>query len=67
MDIKGLKIHFTDNQKLKITEDLKDILDTGQLAAGKYVKLFEDNWSKINNCKFGIAVSSGGAAFRGFI
>ena len=26
MDIKGLKIHFTDNQKLKITEDLKDIL-----------------------------------------
>ena len=64
MDIKGLKIHFTDNQKLKITEDLKDILDTGQLAAGKYVKMFEDNWSKINNCKFGIAVSSGGAALE---
>ena len=31
MDIKGLKIP-TDNQKLKITEDLKDILNNGRIA-----------------------------------
>ena len=64
MDIKGLKIYFTDKQKNKILEDVKDILDSGQLAAGKYVQSFEQNWSKLNNCKFGVAVSSGGAALE---
>jgi len=64
MDVKGLKIHFTDKQKSKILEDLKDILDTGQLAAGKYVQLFEEKWSKINNCKYGVAVSNGGSALE---
>ena len=64
MEIKGLKIHFTDKQKSKISESLKDILDTGQLAAGKYVQAFEQNWSKLNNCKFGVAVSNGGAALE---
>ena len=64
MEIKGLKIHFTDKQKTKILDDVKDILDSGQLAAGKYVQLFEQNWSKMNNCKHGIAVSSGGGALE---
>lgn len=64
MEIKGLKIHFTDKQKSKISESLKDILDTGQLAAGKYVQTFEENWSKYNNCKYGVAVSNGGAALE---
>ena len=43
MDIKGLKIYFTDNQKSKIFEDINDILNTGQLASGKYVESFEQN------------------------
>ena len=64
MDIKGLKIYFTENQKLKITEDLNDILNTGQLASGKYVETFEKNWSEFNKCKYGIAVSNGGAALE---
>ena len=64
MEIKGLKIHFTEQQKKKIINEVKDILDSGQLAAGKYVQAFEQNWSKLNNCKHGIAVSSGGAALE---
>ena len=64
MEIKGLKIHFTDQQKAKILDEVKDILDSGQLASGKYVQSFEQNWSKLNNCKHGIAVSSGGAALE---
>ena len=63
-EIKGLKIHFTNKQKSKIFEDLKDILDTGQLAAGKYVEMFEKNWSDFNNCLYGIAVSNGGSALE---
>ncbi len=64
MEIKGLKIHFSNYQKSKILNDLRDILDSGQLAAGKYVQLFEENWSKLNNCKYGIAVSNGGSALE---
>ena len=64
MEIKGLKIYFTDQQKAKILDEVKDILDSGQLASGKYVQSFEQNWSKLNNCKHGIAVSSGGAALE---
>ena len=63
MDIKGLKIYFTENQKLKITEDLNDILNTGQLASGKYVETFE-KLDEFNKCKYGIAVSNGGAALE---
>ena len=64
MSIQGLKIHFTSEQKAKILSEVRDILDTGQLAAGEYVKSFEENWSKINNCDYGIAVSSGGSALE---
>ena len=41
MEIKGLKIHFTDQQKAKILDEVKDILDSGQLASGKYVQSFK--------------------------
>ena len=38
MEIKGLKIHFTDQQKQKIIDEVKDILDSGQLAVGNMFK-----------------------------
>ena len=62
--IPGLQIYFTENQKKQILNDVKDILDKGQLSAGEYVKKFEDEWSKICETKFSIAVSSGGAALE---
>ena len=62
MDVKSLKIYFSTEQKKKILNDVSDILDSGQLAAGEYVEKFEKEWSKVNNCDYGCAVSSGGSA-----
>ncbi len=62
MEVKSLKIFFSKKQKDKILKDVSDILDSGQLAAGEYVEKFEKEWSKINNCNYGCAVSSGGSA-----
>ncbi len=64
IQIQGLKVFFTETQKSKILKDIQDILDSGQLASGKYVKNFEENWSKINNCKHGVAVGNGGSALE---
>jgi len=46
-------------------KNVKKCLDTGWLSSeGVYVKKFEENFSKYNNRKYGIAVSSGTAALE---
>ena len=64
MEVKSLKIFFSNEQKEKISKDIQKILDSGQLAAGEFVESFEKNWSSINKVKHGIGVSSGGAALE---
>ena len=63
-DVKSLKVYFTEKQIEDIIKDMRIVLSSGQLAAGKYVSKFEENWAKKNNCKYGIGVSSGGAALE---
>ncbi len=64
MDVKAVKIFFSNEQKEQISKNVRKILDTGQLAAGEFVENFEKKWSSINDVKYGIAVSSGGAALE---
>jgi len=57
--VNSIKI-FSDEKK-----NVKKCLDTGWLSSeGLYVKKFEENFSKYNNKKYGIAVSSGTAALE---
>ena len=57
--VNSIKI-FSDEKK-----NVKKCLDTGWLSSeGFYVKKFEENFSKYNNRKYGIAVSSGTAALE---
>ena len=63
-EVRALKIFFDEEQKKTILENIKKILNTGQLAAGEFVENFEKNWSEINKIKNGVAVSSGGAALE---
>ena len=64
MDVKAVKVFFSNEQKEQISKNVRKILDSGQLAAGEFVENFEKKWSSINNVKYGIAVSSGGAALE---
>ena len=57
--VNSIKI-FSDEKK-----NVRKCLDTGWLSSeGLYVKKFEENFSKYNNRKYGIAVSSGTAALE---
>ena len=57
--VNSIKI-FSDEKK-----NVKKCLDTGWLSSeGFYVKKFEEDFSKFNNRKYGIAVSSGTAALE---
>jgi perosamine synthetase len=62
--IKGYKLIFTNDLKAKINKDLKEILNSGNLSTGKYVKRFEEKFKKLHNAKFAVACNSGGGALE---
>ncbi|MCS7232098.1 MAG: DegT/DnrJ/EryC1/StrS family aminotransferase [Elusimicrobiota bacterium] len=51
-------------EKGKILELVKELLDTGRFAQGKYVSLFEQELSKFFGVKYAVCVSSGTSALH---
>lgn len=59
MDIRSLKIQFSDEERQLMLDRIDECLRQGQLSSGKYVKALEDEFVKISGCKHAIAVNSG--------
>ena len=52
------KPYFSETDRKEITSKIDDILESGQIAQGKYVAEFEDKFSKEVGSKHGIATNS---------
>lgn len=66
--INGYKLVFNKDLKNKINNDLKQIIDFGNLSNGKYVRRFEEKFKRLHGSKFAVACNSdGGGGFRDFI
>ena len=59
MDIRSLKIQFSDEERKLMLERIGECLSSGQLSSGKYVKALEAEFVKISGCKHAVAVNSG--------
>ena len=46
------------------TEAILKVLPTGKYTMGPYLKIFEDEFAKYSECKYGIGISSGTAALH---
>jgi len=55
---------FYFNKENVILKKIKSIIYSKQLSSGKYVNKFEQNFSKVVNTSYSIAVSSGGTALE---
>ena len=69
---KNLKLSYnflSSSQDLdSINNDLKQIIDFGNLSNGKYVRRFEEKFKRLHGSKFAVACNSdGGGGFRDFI
>jgi dTDP-4-amino-4,6-dideoxygalactose transaminase len=64
MKIPAAKIHFPEEEKRIILENIKEALDTGWLTKGKYNKIFEENFSKYVGTSHAVAVNGGTAALE---
>ncbi|HHV28108.1 MAG TPA: DegT/DnrJ/EryC1/StrS family aminotransferase [Clostridium sp.] len=62
MEIKSLKISFSEEDRAWITDRIDECLATGQLSQGKFVMEFEEELKKYLNVKQAIAVNSGTGA-----
>ena len=52
------------NQEKVIIKKIGDIINSKQLSSGKYVRKFEQNFSKAVNTSYSVAVNSGGTALE---
>ena len=65
MNIPGAKPYFGGKKKIEeITQDIKQVLESGILSLGNYTKKFEKSMASYTNSKYGLAVSSGGSALE---
>ena len=64
MKIPPVKVVFSPEDRQEIMVRVEEILSTGMLAQGKYVKEFEDRWATYVGAKHAIAVSSGSSAIE---
>ena len=62
-EILGAKPYFF-HQENNISNEIKQILISGNLSQGKNIKNLEKKTSKIFNSKYAIAVNSGGTALE---
>ncbi|MFH1661480.1 MAG: DegT/DnrJ/EryC1/StrS family aminotransferase [Candidatus Falkowbacteria bacterium] len=62
--IPPLKISFTNIEKRYIKDNICCVLDSGYLTLGEYTKKFEDNFKKISETKYSLAVNSGTTALE---
>jgi dTDP-4-amino-4,6-dideoxygalactose transaminase len=62
--INGYKLVFNKDLKNKINNDLKQIIDSGNLSNGKYVRRFEEKFKRLHGSKFAVACNSGGGALE---
>lgn len=62
--IPSLKILFTSDEKNYIKNNINQVLDSGYLTLGKYTKEFENDFKKIANTKYALAVNSGTTALE---
>ena len=64
MKIPILKIPFTDGEIDSIKNKIEEILKSGQIAMGKYVKDFEERFAKFIGTKYATGVNSGTSALE---
>ena len=62
--INGYKLLFNNKITNNSLKEIKDILKSGNLASGKYVRRFEEKFKNLNKSKYAIACSSGGSALE---
>lgn len=63
-EIKGYNLKLSQKIKKKSIIDFKDILLSGNLTNGKFIKRFEDKFKNLHKSKYAIACSSGGSALE---
>lgn len=59
-----LKVVFEEADRKAILEEIDKCLSSGWVAAGKYVKEFEEFWADYCGCTHAVACGSGGAALE---
>lgn len=64
MEIPIIRIPFSAHEKESLKNSLVDILDSGMLSMGQYVREFEKSFKDFVGCKYALAVSSGTAALE---
>jgi len=64
MKIPPVKIVFSEEDKSEIKTKIDEVLSSGFLTLGKYVKEFEEKFLSYTNTKYGIATSSGTSALE---
>jgi len=64
MNIPAAKIYFPDEDKEKISEQIKQVLTSGMLTLGKYCKQFEEEFARYVGTKYAITVNSGTSALE---
>ncbi len=64
MKIPPVKIIFTEEEKKDIKDKIDEVLSSGFLSLGKYVREFEDKFSSYTNTKYGTATNSGTSALE---
>jgi len=64
MNIPAARIYFPDEDKEKISEQIKEVLTSGMLTLGKYCKQFEMEFAKFVGTKYAITVNSGTSALE---
>ncbi|MBU0981301.1 DegT/DnrJ/EryC1/StrS family aminotransferase [Patescibacteria group bacterium] len=63
-NIPPVKIHFPETDISQILEEVKDVLESGQLILGKHTKEFERQFRKCIGTYHAIAVNSGSSALE---
>lgn len=64
LNIPALKIHFSEAERQQILTDIDDILMTGVLSQGKYVREFEERFASYMGVRYAVAVNSGSSAIE---
>lgn len=64
MKVSTVKIPFSDEQILNIQEEMAEVLKTGHITMGKYVKEFEKRFADYIGVKYAIGVNTGFSALE---
>ena len=64
MNIPIIRIPFNKQEKESLQRSLSEILDSGMLSMGKYVREFEESFKDFTGSKYALAVNSGTAALE---